>query len=223
MEYTRFLQLLKQQLEKGPCDWDWENGWLRGQDEQGQTWSLKVPTCLPPVPILPARSRYDGPAKPAIDLKTWTESLPELPPPFLLILIQAGHSALGMFKDGEVGHHKVIKKYMVRGSGKSQVSYLATRGKSKAGSRIRLANTVRFFENINEKLLEWGNTATVPRILVSCPVRMQSLWFKADPPPPFPKEDERLAKVPFDVQRPDLEELLRVARLVSCAWSDTLR
>ncbi|MEO1451203.1 MAG: hypothetical protein AAFV07_16855 [Bacteroidota bacterium] len=39
--------------------------------------------------------------------------------------------------------------------GKAQISYLNTRGKSKAGSRIRLANTVAFFEEINERLQDW--------------------------------------------------------------------
>jgi hypothetical protein len=60
--------------------------------------------------------------------------------------MQAGHSALAYFEDGEMRHHKVIKKYMVRGNGKAQVGYLQTRGKSKAGSRIRLANTVSFLK-----------------------------------------------------------------------------
>lgn len=147
-------------------------------------------------------------------LEDYVEEIPLLPPPYLLILIQAGHSALGYFDEGECEMHKVIKKYMVRaGQGKAQIGYLSTRGKSKAGSRIRLANTVRFFEDINEKLTEWAVVDEVERILISCPIRMIPLLYSSKVPPPFEKSDQRIRKVPLDVHRPDYEELLRVSRV----------
>ncbi len=154
-----------------------------------------------------------------ISLEDYLEDLPLVPPPYLLILMQAGHSALGYFDEGEVVMHKVIKKYMVRaGQGKAQIGYLGSRGKSKAGSRIRLANSVRFFEDINEKLTEWGVADEVERILVSCPVRLGPLWYGSKTPPPFEKEDPRIRKVPLDVHRPDHEELLRVNRVGLCGY-----
>lgn len=153
------------------------------------------------------------PATPSEDLAAYAERLADLPPPFFLVLIQAGHSALGYFEGGELLFHKVIKKYMVRAKqGKAQIGYLNTRGKSKAGSRIRLANTVQFFEDINGKLEEWAVEDEVERILMSCPVRMRPLLFGSKVPPPFQKDDPRIRKVPLDVHRPDLEELKRVAR-----------
>lgn len=117
---------------------------------------------------------------------------------------------MAYFEGGEMVHHKVIKKYMVRGNGKSQVGYLQTRGKSKAGSRIRLANSVTFFEDINEKLREWDVVDQAVRILVSCPVALQSMWFQSRISPPFDKDDHRISKVPINVHRPDMEELKRV-------------
>jgi hypothetical protein len=121
---------------------------------------------------------------------------------------------LAYFDAGEMLHHKVIKKYMVRGNGRAQVGYLQSRGKSKAGSRVRLANTVSFFEDINEKLREWEKVDQASRILVSCGEKLRPLWFSSQITPPFDKHDPRLTKVPFDVHRPDLEELLRINKSI---------
>lgn len=145
---------------------------------------------------------------------SYLAAVPAMHLPFLLILIQSGHSAIAYVEDGELVHHKVIKKYMVRGNGRSQVGYLQSRGKSKAGSRIRLANTVLFFEDINEKLREWGKTEQAARILVSCTEKLRPLWFGSDPTPPFEKSDPRITKVPLDVQRPDTEELGNITKAV---------
>lgn len=154
-----------------------------------------------------------------IELEDYLETLDLVPPPYLLILIQAGHSSIGYFEEGEVMFHKTIKKYMVRaGQGKAQIGYLNTRGKSKAGSRIRLANTVSFFEDINAKLTEWEVVAEVERILIHCPIRLQPLLYGSKVPPPFSKEDPRIRKVPLDVHRPDHAELLRVSKIGAKGW-----
>jgi hypothetical protein len=79
---------------------------------------------------------------------------------------------------------------------------------------VRLANTVSFFEDINEKLTEWEVVDEAVRILVSCPVSLQPLWFQSRVVPPFSKDDPRITKVPLDVHRPDLEELLRVQKIL---------
>ncbi|MEM8895691.1 MAG: hypothetical protein AAGC88_14000, partial [Bacteroidota bacterium] len=70
------------------------------------------------------------------------------PSNYLLLLIQTGHAAIGYFEGGENKAHKVFKSYLVRKKqGISQLKYLKTKGKSKAGSRVRLGNAVDFFEN----------------------------------------------------------------------------
>lgn len=74
-------------------------------------------------------------------------------PHFALALIKAGQAAVGYFHQGELIDHRVFRAYMVRQKqGKSQIKHLKTKGKSRAGSRIRLSETERFFEEINERL-----------------------------------------------------------------------
>jgi hypothetical protein len=181
--------------------WDQEKQKIYGMYD-GQPWSFRMPLPFP----LPLTDTMPFPS--------YLEMVPSSPVPHFLILIQAGHSAMAYFEDGEMVHHKVIKKYMVRGNGRAQVNYLQSRGKSKAGSRIRLANTISFFEDINEKLREWDKADTVERILISCPIQLQPLWFQSRIRPPFDKDDPRMIKVPLDVQRPDLEELENVHKTI---------
>lgn len=136
-------------------------------------------------------------------------------PAYIIMLIQAGASALGYFEDGEVVAHKADKKYMIRQKrGKAQLSYLKTRGKSKLGSRIRLANTVRFIEEINERISDWEELYEVERIMYSCSATLWGMLFQAKIPLPFDKKDSRLIKIPIDVNVPNFEELQRINELV---------
>lgn len=145
-------------------------------------------------------------------------------PTYGMFIVQAGAAALGYFEDGEVVFHKAFKKYMVRAKrGKAQISYLNTRGKSKAGSRIRLANTHRFIEEINEYLNQWEDYDPPEYWLYGCPTSLWGLLFAADPPPPFPKDAPRLKKLPFDIHKPDFAELQRINALAVKAevrWYD---
>lgn len=203
--YAESLALLRAWRDDPPghLDWDRAKQKLTVRDDTGvKQFTFRLPLPFPP-------------ASEGISLAEYLEDVPETPPPYLLLLLQAGHSALGYFEEGEVVHHKVIKKYMVRArQGKAQIGYLNTRGKSKAGSRVRLANTISFFEAINAKVTEWDIMNGVERILLSCPVRMKPLLFQSKVPPPFTKDDPRLLKVPLDIHRPDLEELKRVNRII---------
>lgn len=141
--------------------------------------------------------------------------IPEELPTYIIMLVQAGASALGYFEDGEVVAHKADKKYMIRQKrGKAQLSYLKTRGKSKLGSRIRLANTVRFIEEINERLTDWEELYEVERLMYSCSATLWGMLFQAKTPPPFDKKDPRLIKIPIDVNVPTFEELQRINELV---------
>lgn len=195
-----FLQYLLQQ-DGLSYTWDREKNRLTGL-LAGHAFAFRLPLPLPQPDTKQPLPDY---------LALW----PIHPEPYLLILIQAGHSAIAYFEQGEMMHHKVIKKYMVRGNGRAQVGYLQSRGKSKAGSRVRLANTVTFFEDINTKLREWDVTDRATRILVSCGEKLRPLWFGSHVTPPFEKDDARIAKVPFDVQRPGIEELQNIAKAVT--------
>lgn len=171
----------------------------------------KVAEFRPPLPC-PAMQQGDH-------LSDYIARFPEEIPTYTIVLMQAGAAALGYFEEGEVQLHKAIKKYMVRRKqGKAQINYLNTRGKSKAGSRIRLANTMRFFEEINEFLNNWEEYEPADKILYSCTARLWGMLFSSKVTPPFDKKDERLIKIPRDVGIPDFEELLRVNRFVKQGW-----
>ena len=167
-----------------------------------EQWELRLPL---PMPQLGEEEELDE----------YVNRIPEFPPAYLLLLMQMGAASLGYFEEGEVVVHKAFKKYMKRHKrGKAQISYLNTRGKSKAGSRIRLANTVRFAEEINERLTEWEDWYEPERIIYSCSAQLWGLLFQSKVPPPFEKKDLRLIKVPMDVKIPTHEELLRVNEFV---------
>ncbi len=133
------------------------------------------------------------------------------PSVYAIILIQAGQAALAVYNDGQEMYHKVIRKYMVRKKqGKAQINYLKTKGKSRAGSRIRLANTIAFFEEINRRLNEWFLQRPIHRILYHCAPQLWGMFFASKIQPPFDKKDERLLKIPIDVKQPNLQEVRRI-------------
>lgn len=153
------------------------------------------------------------------DLNDYLEQLPDDFPSYYLLMVQLGAAAIGYAETGEFVAHKAIKKYMKRQKrGKAQIGYLKTRGKSKAGSRIRLANTERFFEEINERVQDWGELYDPPEyIFISATPNVWGLMHQADPPPPFDKKDPRVRKVPFDVGIPDFEKLKEIAEKLHLA------
>ena len=130
--------------------------------------------------------------------------------PTLVILIQAGHAAVGYFEENELVLHKVITRYMVRGNGKAQHTYLKTRGKSKAGSRIRLAQTLDFFEEINQKIDEWAIIDDCQKVLYSASIPLWNMLFESKVAAVFEKTDKRLLKIPLDVDVPNHAELLHI-------------
>ena len=134
--------------------------------------------------------------------------------PTLVILIQAGHAAIGYFEENELVLHKVITRYMVRGNGKAQHTYLKTRGKSKAGSRIRLAQTLDFFEEINQKIDEWAIIDDCQKILYSASIPLWNMLFESKVASVFEKTDKRLLKIPLDVDIPNHAELLRIGEMM---------
>lgn len=133
-----------------------------------------------------------------------------------VLLVQAGATAVAVWDDDEMVDHKVIKKYVVRGRGRAQTSYLKTKGKSRFGSRLRLQNAEAQLVETNERLIRSVDEGT-EQIFFSCPVRMWPELFATDPPPPFERDDPRLVKVPFDVKVPSFAELKRIRWLLGAA------
>jgi hypothetical protein len=130
---------------------------------------------------------------------------------YLIVLVQSGSSSIGYFEDGININHKVITSYMVRmKQGKSQIKYLKTKGKSRAGSRVRLSETMEFFENINERLQDQFKLNKIDRIAMSCSKILIPYLYNSKIPCPFEKKDARLVKIPKHVETPNFEILLKI-------------
>lgn len=128
---------------------------------------------------------------------------------YIMLLIQAGNCAMGYFEGGINMDHKVFRSYMVRKKqGKSQIKYLKTKGKSRAGSRVRLGETVEFFENINGRLQEYFENGRIDRIAISCSKTLIPFLFNAKVSTPFDKRDERIYKIPKHIHTPIYEVMM---------------
>ncbi|ELR71650.1 hypothetical protein C900_02386 [Fulvivirga imtechensis AK7] len=193
---TRYLseeQTLKAievlQKEGIPFYYDYEKHRIIINDQNGQEIIyLRLPLTIPPIQDL--TEFYD-------------------PVHYVILLIQSGSSAVAFCEGDEMIDHKVFKSYMVRKKqGKSQVKYLKTKGKSRAGSRVRLANTLDFFENINERLQDHFEDYTVDRIALSCSKTLIPYLFNSKVPCPFDKKDERIYKIPRHIPTPGYDILV---------------
>jgi hypothetical protein len=130
---------------------------------------------------------------------------------YVLLLIRSGIASVGYFENRENIDHKVFRSYMVRKKqGKSQIKHLKTKGKSRAGSRVRLAETLEFFENINQRLTDYFSTYHIDRIGLSCSTTLLPYLFGSKVPTPFPKNDPRLITIPKHIQNPTYENLLEI-------------
>ena len=136
---------------------------------------------------------------------------------YAIILIQAGYSALGYFESGEVLRHITTRTYMTRKKqGKNQLTYLNQGGRGgTSGGQLRYQNAIRFFEEINEKLNEWNKLSQTEQIFYSCPIKMWQYVFSSKVKCCFDKKDNRLNKIPLDVNVPNFEEMMRVNKSIS--------
>jgi hypothetical protein len=120
----------------------------------------------------------------------------------LYLSIESG-SAVISIKEGKVTvFHTTFSAYMTRKKqGVSQIKYLNKKGKSRAGSRVRLAATIDFFENINNTLTQLFNEYKLERIALSCSTTLIPYLFNSKVACPFDKRDARLYKIPIHIPR----------------------
>lgn len=181
--------LLVEHIDKLPYkyEYDYEKHRIMLMDETGAEIAIfRLPISLPPVGM---------PAEQVVH--------------YIILLIQSGNCAMGYFEDDLNLDHKVFRSYMVRKKqGKSQIKYLKTKGKSRAGSRVRLGETVEFFENINGRLQEYFEEYEVDRIAISCSKTLIPYLFGSKIPTPFDKKDERLFRIPRHVHTPIYEVMM---------------
>ena len=156
---------------------------------------FRRPVCLPPI------LGTDSP-------ESWLERLPDPPGRELIIVLQAGASAVGVFdheREDWLNRH-VFRRYVIRGNGKAQPTHLKTKGKSRYGSRLRLQNAKKLADEtvdwIEQALMQEGPIDTVLRAAVD------TTWFE------FVRHCEvleqladRTHRIPIDLGRPNLETL----------------
>ncbi len=130
--------------------------------------------------------------------------------PYIICIIQSGSAALAYCEGLQIIEHKVFKAYMVRKKqGMSQLKYLKTKGKSKAGSRVRLGNTAHFFEEIIEKLNDWMSYYEIEKIALSLNKTLYPYLFNKENEV-LDKNDERIYKIPKHIEEPSFENLLKI-------------
>ncbi|SHO60088.1 hypothetical protein [Algoriphagus zhangzhouensis] len=134
----------------------------------------------------------------------------------VLVAIKAGQAAVGYFHEKELLDHKVFRAYMVRQKqGKSQIKHLKTKGKSRAGSRIRLEETERFFEDISERLNRYENDFPISVWGISCAKTLWPYFFGSETTPPFESGSELLRSLPFHFHQGSYEELEMAGKLIN--------
>lgn len=135
---------------------------------------------------------------------------------YVLILIRSGQASVGLFENGELLDHKVFRAYMVRKKqGKSQIKYLKTKGKSRAGSRVRLAETLEFFDAINSRLNSYFDKYRIDAIGLSCATTLIPYFYGGKENTPFNKTDNRVFKIPIHTDTPTFDALLHVNKFLN--------
>jgi hypothetical protein len=157
------------------------------------------------------KAAIENAAKPApsSDLYGYLESLPHEPATQCVILLQAGIASLGMFQGGDPMATRTLKRYVVRGKGRAQPAFLATKGKSRYGSRLRLQNARLLVDETNEKLCEyWDEYGAAEQIYVGASKRLFPDLFRGKERPPF-EPDVAYIRIPLDLPKPTTSIMLR--------------
>lgn len=129
------------------------------------------------------------------------------------LTIEAGNAAVSLRYGEEELYHKTFSAYMTRKKqGMSQIKYLNKKGKSRAGSRVRLASTLEFFETINTKLNELFIKYSVDRVAFSCTPTLLPYLYDSKIETPFDKKDSRLYKIPLHLPQSNYTNLVGVIK-----------
>ncbi|MDW3192881.1 MAG: hypothetical protein R8G66_10970 [Cytophagales bacterium] len=134
----------------------------------------------------------------------------------IYIAIESGSAAINITEGEENLYHTTFGAYMTRKKqGYSQIKYLNKKGKSRAGSRVRLAETTTFFENINTTLQELFDYYEFDRIALSCSISLLPLLYGSKVACPFDKHDEKLYKIPLHLPQSNFTNLDQAIKALS--------
>lgn len=134
----------------------------------------------------------------------------------VIVSVKSGMAVTAFYENGQLADHKVFRAYMVRKKqGKSQIKHLKTKGKSRAGSRVRLQETLEFFESINERLQFYFEEKHVDLIALGCSSTLIPYFFNGKKATPFEKSDPRIFKIPIHVPTATFENMEKTYRSIS--------
>lgn len=134
---------------------------------------------------------------------------------YILLFVRSGLASIAFFENFQLQDHKVFRAYMVRKKqGKSQIKYLKTKGKSRAGSRVRLAETELFFREISERLTAYNSAYRIDLFGLSCSETLIPFLFDEKSTNPFSKRDDRIFKIPIHVSNPTFENLKKAEKIL---------
>ncbi|MGL1888014.1 MAG: hypothetical protein OCD76_15980 [Reichenbachiella sp.] len=131
----------------------------------------------------------------------------------IYLTIESGNAAISVLNGKTNIYHTTFSAYMTRKKqGVSQIKYLNKKGKSRAGSRMRLAGTFEFFEKINAKLIALFTEHEINRIALDCSTTLIPYLYNAKIACPYDKKDARLYKIPLHLPQSNYTNLERVIK-----------
>ncbi|KAK9811367.1 hypothetical protein WJX72_002656 [[Myrmecia] bisecta] len=136
----------------------------------------------------------------------------------LITCLSHESAALGIWREGQLVRHKVIRGYTVRRTqGKAQLTYIQGGGGAKSkGSAIRAKEAIRLFHKIALKLREWkSEIAACNQVYASGTVRVWNAIYGTRKPPPLPRDDPRWRRLGIGVRLPRLPDLERAYNTIS--------
>lgn len=137
----------------------------------------------------------------------------DTPATVFYLSVESGNAALIAMEDTTIVDHTTFSAYMTRKKqGFSQIKYLKKKGKSRAGSRVRLAETVEFFESINTTLSDWMERYLPDRLALNCNKTLLPFLTQCRVAFPFEKKDPRLYKIPLHIPQSNFTNLEMVIR-----------
>ena len=135
----------------------------------------------------------------------------------VVLLIQSGRFAGGVFRHGKCLAHRATVRYTIRkGQGKAQSTQDGSRRPKSVGSQLRRAGEEQLKLDIKTTLAKWSESGHVKNaclIFLACPKTMLSTVFTAadangnkmnsknSGSDMLFKDDDRIRKIPFDVGR----------------------
>ena len=136
----------------------------------------------------------------------------------IVLLIQSGRFAGGVFRYGKCLAHRATARYTIRkGQGKAQSTQDGSRRPKSVGSQLRRAGEEQLKVDIKTTLQKWnhmGHIDSACLIFLACPKTMRSTVFstaesqgtkmksKINVSNEFlSKDDDRIRKIPFDIGR----------------------